>query len=64
VLLHDSAYLHTVVHAVETLKKLNLEVLEHPPYRPEPTTEGNDACVVYLSAQNFFFSQDVKMIER
>jgi hypothetical protein len=55
VLLHDNAYLHTAAHAVVTLKKINYEVLEHPPYSPEPTTEENGACVVYLSAKKLFF---------
>ena len=31
-LLHDIARSHTAAHSVETLKKLNFEVLEHPPY--------------------------------
>jgi hypothetical protein len=30
VLLHDNACPHTATHTVETLKKLNFEVLEHP----------------------------------
>jgi len=32
VLLHDNACPHTAIHTVETLKKLNFEVLEHPLY--------------------------------
>jgi len=56
VLLHGSACPHTAGHAIETIKTLNFEVMEHPPYSPETTTKGNGACVVYLSAQNFFFS--------
>ena len=32
VLLHDNARLHTAVHTVETLQKLNFEVLAHSPY--------------------------------
>jgi hypothetical protein len=32
VLLHDIAPPHTAAHSVETFKKLNFEVLEHPPY--------------------------------
>jgi hypothetical protein len=34
VLLHDSTCLHTAAHTVETLKKINFEVMEYPPYRP------------------------------
>jgi hypothetical protein len=32
VMLHDNACPHTVTHTVETLRKLNFEVLEHPLY--------------------------------
>jgi histone-lysine N-methyltransferase SETMAR len=32
VLLHDNAYPHTATQTVESLKKLNFEVLEHPLY--------------------------------
>ena len=32
VLLHDNARSHTAAHTVETLQKLNFEVLDHPPY--------------------------------
>jgi len=35
VLLHDIARHHTAAHSVETLKKLNFEVLEHPSYSPD-----------------------------
>jgi hypothetical protein len=35
VLLHDIARPHTATHSVETLKKLNFEVLEHPSYSPD-----------------------------
>ena len=31
-LLHDNACPHTVTHTVETPKKINFEVLEHPLY--------------------------------
>jgi hypothetical protein len=34
VLLHDNSCPHTAAYTVETLKKLNFEVLEHPPYSP------------------------------
>jgi hypothetical protein len=34
-LLHNNACLHTAAHTVETLKKLNFEVLEHPSYNPD-----------------------------
>ena len=34
-LLHGSAHPRTPAYTVETLKKLNFEVLEHPPYSPE-----------------------------
>jgi hypothetical protein len=61
VLLHDGACPHTTVHTVETLKKLNFEVLKHPPYSSETAIEGNIAYVAYVSAQNFF-SQGVKKI--
>ena len=30
--MHDIALPHTVAHSVETLTKLNSEVLEHPPF--------------------------------
>jgi hypothetical protein len=32
VLLHDNVCPHTITHTVETLKKLNFEVLEYPLY--------------------------------
>jgi histone-lysine N-methyltransferase SETMAR len=32
--LHDNACPHTAAHTVDSLKKLNFEVLEHPPYSP------------------------------
>ncbi|UYV75836.1 NR6A1 [Cordylochernes scorpioides] len=35
VLLHDNARSYIAVHAVETLQKLNFEVLAHPPYSPD-----------------------------
>ena len=35
VLLHNNAHSHTAAQTVETLKKLNFEVLEHPPYSPD-----------------------------
>jgi len=35
VLLNDIARPHTAAHSLETLKKLNFEVLEHPPYSPD-----------------------------
>jgi histone-lysine N-methyltransferase SETMAR len=35
VLLPDNAHSHTAAHTVVTLKKLNFEVLEHPPYSPD-----------------------------
>ena len=35
VLLHDNARPHTAAHTVETLQKLNFEVLAHPPYSPD-----------------------------
>ena len=35
VLFHNNARPYTVPHTVETPKKLNFEVLEHPPYSPE-----------------------------
>ena len=31
VLLHDNARPHTAAHSVENFKKLNFELLEHPP---------------------------------
>ena len=37
VLFHDTACPHTVDHTAETLKKLNFELLEHPPYSPDLT---------------------------
>ena len=33
--LPDNAHSHTAAHTVVTLKKLNSEVLEHPPYSPD-----------------------------
>jgi len=35
VLLHDNAHSHTPAHTVETLKRLNFEVLKHHPYSPD-----------------------------
>ena len=35
VLLHDNARPHTAAHTVETLQKLNFEMLDHPPYSPD-----------------------------
>ena len=35
VLLHDNAHPHTAASTVETLQKLNFEVLAHPPYSPD-----------------------------
>jgi histone-lysine N-methyltransferase SETMAR len=35
VLLPDIAYPHTAAHTVETLKKLNFDVLEHHLYSPD-----------------------------
>jgi histone-lysine N-methyltransferase SETMAR len=35
VLFHDNTCPHTAANAVETLKKLNFEVLEHPLYSPD-----------------------------
>ena len=35
VLLHDNVRPHIAVHTVETLQKLNFEVLAHPPYSPD-----------------------------
>ena len=35
VLLHDNAQSHTAAHTNETLKKLNFEVLKHPPCGPD-----------------------------
>jgi len=40
VLLHDNALPHTAAQTVETLKKLNFEVLEHPPYKSWPCPFG------------------------
>jgi hypothetical protein len=37
-LLHDNAHLHTAAHTVETLRHLNSEVLEHPPYSTDLTS--------------------------
>jgi hypothetical protein len=34
-LLHENACPHTAAQTVETLKKLNLEELEHPLYSPD-----------------------------
>lgn len=34
-LLHDNARPHTAAHTVETLQRLNFEVLDHPPYSPD-----------------------------
>jgi histone-lysine N-methyltransferase SETMAR len=38
VLLHDNACPHTAAQTLETLKKLNFEELEHPPYSPDLAT--------------------------
>ena len=38
VLLHDNDRPHTAAHTVETLRKLNFEVLAHPPYSPDIAT--------------------------
>ena len=35
VLLHDNARPHSAAHTVETLQKLNFEVLAHPLYSPD-----------------------------
>ena len=35
VLLRDNARPHSAAHTVETLQKLNFEVLAHPPYSPD-----------------------------
>jgi hypothetical protein len=35
VLLHDNAHPHTAAQTVETLKKLNFEVLQHLQYSPD-----------------------------
>jgi hypothetical protein len=34
-LLHDNTRPHTAAHTVETLRHLNSEVLEYPPYSPD-----------------------------
>ena len=34
-LLHNNVRPHTAAHTVETLQKLNFEVLAHPPYSPD-----------------------------
>jgi histone-lysine N-methyltransferase SETMAR len=47
-LLHDSARPHTAAHTVETLRHLNMDVLEHPPYSP------------YLAPSDYHFSGPLK----
>jgi hypothetical protein len=34
-LLHKSACPNTAAHTAETLKKINFEVMEYPPYSPD-----------------------------
>jgi histone-lysine N-methyltransferase SETMAR len=36
-LLHDNSRPHTAAHTLESLRHLNFEVLEHPPYSPDLT---------------------------
>ena len=49
VLLHENACPHTATHTVETLKKLNLEVLEHPLYSLDLTPLDSPVWSTYSS---------------
>ena len=74
-LLHDNACPHTVTHTVETLKKLNFEVMEHPLFGPLKralrgrrfTTDQQLAVMVHawlVSQAKTFYSEVIKQIVR
>jgi len=48
VVLPDNAHSHTAAHTVVTHKKLNFEVLEHPPYSPDLAPSD---CLLFLPIQ-------------
>ena len=75
VMLHDNASPHTVTHTVETLKKLNFEVMEHPLFGPLKralrgrrfTTDQQLAVMVHawlVSQAKTFYSEVIKQIVR
>ncbi|UYV61973.1 hypothetical protein LAZ67_1007227 [Cordylochernes scorpioides] len=43
-MLHDNAHPHTAVHTLETLQKLNFEVMAHPPYIPDLASSDFHLC--------------------
>ena len=67
VLLHDNARLHTAAHTVETLHKLNFEVLAHPPYSSDLASSD---CHLFgslkeaLRGRRFTSDQELKEVVR
>ena len=63
VLLHDNARPHTAAHTVETLQKLNFEVLAHPPYSPYLAPSGYHLFGTFKEAlrnRRFTSNQELK----
>ena len=67
-LLHDNVRPHTAAHTVETLQKLNFDVLAHPPYSPDlvPSTVDFVDCHLFgllkeaLRSRRFTSVQELK----
>jgi transposase len=65
VLLHDNARHHTAAHTVETLRHLNFEVLEYPPWSPDLAPLDYDLfgpLKVALRGRNFASDQELKEV--
>ena len=65
VLLHDNAHLHTAAHTLETLQKLKVEVLAHPPYSPDLTPSDYHLFVPLkeaLRGRHFISDQELKEV--